>query len=571
MIGDYIEKESIVVNEGIKIQNEKKKEKRTLIVLTIVFLVLQGLQAYLGQAFADAELETALLARSFMGVDTAIQILLAVCMVTTSKTGYRLANILFAFSVGMAGFRTIAEKSMDAVPGIGMLIAGGIIIKVIHGYIIKLEKNERELFAMAHTDALTDLPNRRALKQRMTALLEEAKFTKMSFAIVMVDLDNFKNINDTVGHDWGDKVLSGIAERWKAIMTERDFMARLGGDEFALLVSGYHSLQELDEHIQKMLSVVSDKFVLSGRDYYISASMGIALYPSDSTETSQLLKYADMAMYAAKYQGKKRICYFDGIMNDVIQNSVEMESVIRHAIESDTFKLVYQPQYQATDKKLRGFEALIRLCDAKGKQVSPAEFISVAEKSSLIIDIDRWVLRNAMADFKPFLETNKDIILSVNISASHMLDDTFLQDVDMIMQEQNFPAKNLELELTESVFVDSLDKAKNIMFEIKKRGIHIALDDFGTGYSSLSYLKELPIDLLKIDKAFVDSIKNGPKEESFVAAIISLSQLMQFAVISEGVEEEYQLNILRNFGCDYIQGFLWGKPLLLDDVKKLMS
>ena len=560
-----------VENDELYIKRKKRNKILLLVFYTFLFALATASQSMLDELCENYIGSDYVVIHSIQGIINVFMILMTVFMVTTSKTGYYLAVMATVVDTAILLIRVCINKDVTILPGVSIMILGLFIDQVIHNYLVKLEKNEKELFDLAHTDVLTDLPNRRAMKQRMSAMLEDARLHNHKFAICMVDLDNFKNVNDTIGHDYGDKVLLGIANRWRELMNDNDFMARLGGDEFALLVSDFDSLGTLDEHLNELMKAVGEKFILKGRDYYISASMGVALFPSDSLDSSQLLKYADMAMYAAKYQGKKRICYFDSMMDDMMENSVQMENVIRHAIETDAFKLVYQPQYQAKDKKLRGFEALIRLCDTKGKEVSPAAFIPVAEKSSLIIDIDRWVMRNAMMEFRSLLRMNPDIILSINISAIHMLDSSFLSDLDQIITEIGYPTENLELELTESVFVDSIDKAKTIMTEIKKRGIRIALDDFGTGYSSLSYLKELPIDMLKIDKAFVDSIKDGPKEESFVAAIISLSRLMQFAVISEGVEEEYQLSTLKNMGCDYIQGFLWGRPQVLGDIAEIVK
>lgn len=562
--------DKVISSEQKNTVRDKEELSKTIsiILLAILFVGLVVLQGRIAMLDQNGELEIYAFFKSIQGIISVCQIVDAVIMVTISKKGYYTSVILFAINAVIITVKTINARDLGSVPGLAITIAGAIIMFIVHNYIMKLSAKEQELYELAHTDALTELPNRRALKNHMAKM--SALGTEERFAVVIIDLDNFKNINDTLGHDWGDKVLEGISERWKKLVTKDDFVARLGGDEFAVLIENYDSLTTLDEHLKDMLNAVRDKFILKGKEYYVSASIGVALFPGDSTDTSQLLKYADMAMYAAKYQGKKRICYFDSMMNDVVENSVEMESIIRRAVSTDMFTLVYQPQYSTKDKKLRGFETLIRLSDDKGKQVSPGQFIPVAEKSSLIIDVDKWVLNNALNQFKPVVEQYPEIVLSINISASHMLDKNFLSDLDGIIEKVGFPVKNLELELTESVFVDSLEKAKDIMRQIKERGIMIALDDFGTGYSSLSYLKELPIDLLKIDKAFVDSINDGQKEESFVAAIISLGKLMQFEVISEGVEEQYQLDILKNMGCDYIQGFIWGKPLKFEEALRVI-
>lgn len=507
---------------------------------------------------------------SLRGVLSSMQILLAMSMVVISVTGYRVAIILMILSF-IPRFIMLLNNNNSVLPGVSISIVGIATILIVHLYLVSLEKKERELFALAHTDALTDLPNRRSLKQKMLSLISNSRNSNGRFAVAMIDLDNFKNINDTIGHDWGDKVLSEIAVRWKSIVTENDYICRLGGDDFALVVNNYKSLEELDNHLHQFLDKVMEKFILKGKDYFVTASMGVSIFPNDSIETSQLLKYADMAMFVAKNQGKKRLVYFDNMMNDAVENNVEVEHVIRRALETDTFRLVYQPQFDIKTKKLRGFETLIRLSDSEGKQVSPADFVPIAEKSSLIIDVDKWVLRHAMMDFLPFVEKIPEMILSVNISANHILDDSFIGDIDRILEDTHFPEKNLEIELTESVFVNSLERAKTIMEKLKDRGIKIALDDFGTGYSSLSYMRDLPFDLLKIDKSFVDTINDGPKEESFVAAIISLGKVMQFDIISEGVEEQNQLDVLKKLGCDFVQGYIWGKPLSLDRAIEVMA
>ena len=544
-------------------KNKKRSEIFGIIALSILFIAFSVIQDFV-------PISKDIMPVSYRGVLSSMQILLAMSMVVISVTGYRVAIILMILSF-IPRFIMLLNNNNSVLPGVSISIVGIATILIVHLYLVSLEKKERELFALAHTDALTDLPNRRSLKQKMLSLISNSRNSNGRFAVAMIDLDNFKNINDTIGHDWGDKVLSEIAVRWKSVVTENDYICRLGGDDFALVVNNYKSLEELDNHLHQFLDKVMEKFILKGKDYFVTASMGVSIFPNDSNETSQLLKYADMAMFVAKNQGKKRLVYFDNMMNDAVENNVEVEHVIRRALETDTFRLVYQPQFDIKTKKLRGFETLIRLSDSEGKQVSPADFVPIAEKSSLIIDVDKWVLRHAMMDFLPFVEKIPEMILSVNISANHILDDSFIGDIDRILEDTHFPEKNLEIELTESVFVNSLERAKTIMEKLKDRGIKIALDDFGTGYSSLSYMRDLPFDLLKIDKSFVDTINDGPKEESFVAAIISLGKVMQFDIISEGVEEQNQLDVLKKLGCDFVQGYIWGKPLSLDRAIEVMA
>ncbi len=540
------------------------RQRVKFVCLAVLFCALVASESLIISGFGITE-ELEFLV-NLLGVLTVLQILTAIFLVTISKEGYYYVMILFAIETVIVAVKMALAKEMLLAPMLAMILLGICVQYVIHRLIINLTTKEEQVEEMSHKDVLTDLPNRRSVREHMDELI--ASHCE-HYAVAIIDIDNFKNVNDTAGHECGDEALGQIAERWKDILGESDYLARLGGDEFAVIISEYESLESLDRMLGNILSALSKKFVLKDRDYYLTASMGVAFYPGDSIDASQSLKFADMAMYVAKKQGRNQQVYFNSIMNDAIEKNVKLETIIRGALEANAFTLLYQPQFRTTDKKLRGFETLIRMWDINGMPVSPAEFIPIAEQSSLIKDVDRWVLSHAMFDFMLLVEKNPDLVLSINISALHLLDENFLNDLDEVLEMTKFPTACLELELTETVMVESVDHAKEVLQQIKARGIQIALDDFGTGYSSLKYLKDLPIDLLKIDKTFVDSIKDK-KDESFIAAIISLSQIMNFAVISEGVEEEYQRQVLADLGCDYIQGFLWGRPLMLEDARKLI-
>ena len=540
------------------------QQRVKFVCLAVLFCTLVASESLIISGFGITE-ELEFLV-NLLGVLTVLQILIAIFLVTISKEGYYYVMILFSIETVIVAVKMAFAREMLLAPMLAMILLGICVQYVIHRLIISLTTKEEQVEEMSHKDVLTDLPNRRSVKEHMDELI--ASHCE-HYAVAIIDIDNFKNVNDTAGHESGDEVLGQIAERWKEILGTEDYLARLGGDEFAVVIYDYESLESLDRMLGNILSALSEKFIIKDRDYYLTASMGVAFYPGDSVDASQSLKYADMAMYVAKKQGRNQQVYFNSIMNDAIEKNVKLETIIRGALEANAFTLLYQPQFRTTDKKLRGFETLIRMWDINGVPVSPAEFIPIAEQSSLIKDVDRWVLSHAMFDFMVLVEKNPDLVLSINISALHLLDENFLNDLDEVLEMTKFPTACLELELTETVMVDSVDHAKDVLQQIKERGIQIALDDFGTGYSSLKYLKDLPIDLLKIDKTFVDSIKDK-KDESFIAAIISLSQIMNFAVISEGVEEEYQRQLLADLGCDYIQGFLWGRPLILDDARKLI-
>lgn len=551
----------------------KRNRNRTikLIILLVLYIILQVMVIAWGRrdSLGDSMLGFMPI-NSAQGILNSIQVLIAVSMVIVDVRGFYLGFGLLSTSGIFVIIRMIIIKNPSPVPGLCILVCGIVMVNLIHGYLVKLKDNEKEINDMSLTDALTDLPNRRALKQHMNRLVKDAHYNNKIFAIVMIDIDNFKNVNDTIGHEYGDQVLYEISQRWKKVLDAGDYLARLGGDEFAVVVDDVISLEELDQHLKLLMQAANEKFSYGNREFFLSASMGVSVYLSDSTDPSLLLKYADLAMFAAKNQGKKKVCYYDSLMNEKVQNNVKMDSIVRKAIADNRLRVLYQPQYVASSKKIRGFEALVRLIDEDGNMISPGDFIPIAEKSTLIIDVDNYVLEQALTDFKKMIAIQDDVIVCVNISAIHMLDEHFLESIDKALEKTGFPTKNLEIELTESVFVDSMDRAIAIMQKLKDRGIGLAIDDFGTGYSSLSYLRDLPVNLLKIDKAFVDTLTQSDKDAAFVEAIISMGRILQFNIISEGVETKEQLDILDDMGCDYIQGFYKGKPMPLEDAEKIL-
>lgn len=440
---------------------------------------------------------------------------------------------------------------------------------VVYSFVMKLEKKEKELFKVAYIDPLTNLPNRTAFSEN----LKKAIAKNNKFAVVLMDLDNFKTINDVLGRELGDKVLNELVARWHFAMEEKDILARIEGDQFAILIENYESKQRLVQHIYEFEGCVKRKISIASAEFFMTASFGVSLFPQDAQEPEALLSCADLALFTAQDEYKSDLVFFDGSMLENIENDRKLESTVRENLTKGSFDLVFQPQFDAENKKLRGFETLLRMKDNNGVPVSPGRFIPVAEKNGSIIDIDRFVLNKAMETFKDIVNSkgNENLLISVNISAIHLLEADLIGDVVYALEKNNFPPHNLELEITESVFITSIAKAVDVLNKLKNMGIQIALDDFGTGYASLSYLKKLPIDLLKIDKSFIDEIEHGDKESDFVAAIISMGHLLKFSVISEGVEDEAQLNILKKLNCDYIQGYLWGKPMDISKAKELIK
>ncbi len=429
----------------------------------------------------------------------------------------------------------------------------------------------QRLKTMSYSDALTGLPNRFALTEYMAGLIGKNE----KFAALSIDLNDFKHVNDTLGFDSGNKVLIEVTRRWKAVSEKvqdgpEKYLACIGGDEFFIVISGYKTDDELSRVVSQYNDALTDIMTIDDCDLYVSASFGYAEFPKDADNTDALVSYANAAMNEIKKaKSSQHILKFSHeILRD--EHILEIENMIRAALENDTIYFNLQPQYDM-NHKLRGFEALARMKDAEGNVISPGEFIPVAEKIGLIDSVDGTVARKAALFFGDLLrKTDAKLTLSLNASVRHMMKNDFLDEIRQILKDSGIPGNQLEIEITESIMIDSVDKALSCIDELKNMGIQIAIDDFGTGYSSLSYLNRFPANLLKIDKSFIDAMNTGDSSRQYVAAIISMGHVMGFDVISEGVEEPEQLETLKEIGCDFIQGFIWGKPLSKEAVEELV-
>ena len=427
------------------------------------------------------------------------------------------------------------------------------------------------LHHMSYTDALTKLPNRFACTEYISDFINRGE----RFALVSIDLNHFKSVNDTLGLEAGNYVLKEIAERWKAVCDSETsdlkvYVTRISGDEFFLVISGYRSETELRAAIDRYVDALKERLTVDGCDLYVTASFGYAEFPADADTVDTLISHANAAMLEIKKaKSSEHVLRFTSdLLKD--EHVLEIENVIRTALENDTFYFHLQPQYDI-QHKLRGFEALARMKDQEGRNISPGEFIPVAEKVGLIDRVDGAVFRKAAMFFGELLKnTGADLTLSLNASVRHLMKNDFLQEIRELIRVSGIPADKLEIEITESIMIDSADKALQCIDEIRSMGIKIAIDDFGTGYSSLSYLNSFPANLLKIDKSFIDKMNTSDSSRQYVSAIISIGHIMGFDVISEGVEDQGQLDTLKNIGCDFIQGFFWGRPMSVDDAEKLV-
>ena len=430
----------------------------------------------------------------------------------------------------------------------------------------------KHLEQMSYTDALTGLPNRFACTEHISRLISK----NSRFTAVSIDLNHFKSVNDSLGQEAGNQVLIGIADRWKALSADdsaavQNYITRINGDEFLLIICGYDTDKELRDNIDRFADTLSEPMTVDGCDLYISASFGYAEYPTDADSADSLISHADAAMNEIKKANSS-----DHILrysSDILRNEhiLEVENKIRAALENDSVYFNLQPQYNM-EHKLRGFEALARMNDSDGNFISPGEFIPIAEKVGLIDKVDSMVFRKAADCFSRIIKkSGLDLTLSINASVRHLMKNGFIEEIQELISKSGISASQLEIEITESILIDSAEKALYCINRLRDMGVKFAIDDFGTGYSSLSYLNKIPVDLLKIDKSFIDRINSNESSKQYVAAMISMGHIMGLDVISEGVEKEEQIEALRSIGCDLIQGFIWGRPMSAEDAEKLVD
>lgn len=438
--------------------------------------------------------------------------------------------------------------------------------------ITRRKQAEERLTYLANFDTLTDLPNRTLLCDRLAQALTRVPWSKRLVSVLFLDLDRFKNINDTLGHAFGDRLLKAVAERLTGCIREGDTVARLGGDEFVLILDNLAKPGDTLNIAQKILTALSAPFNLDGRELYITTSIGIAVYPNDGKDYETLLKNADTAMYRAKEQGKNTYQLYSPALNAKVSERLALENSLRRALERKEFRLHYQPIVDLTTDRVIGTEALIRWERAEVGIVSPAEFIPLAEETGLIIPIGEWVLRTACAQNKTWQSAGlPPIRVAVNLSASQFHRQDLPQTIAGTLDEIGLDPKYLGLELTESIIMRNAEATAVALRQLNALGMEISVDDFGTGYSSLSYLKRFPVTTLKIDRSFVRDVTTDADDKAIVSAIITLAHSLKLKVVAEAVETEEQLRFLRSLGCDQMQGYLFSKPLTVEGMTRLLT
>ena len=433
--------------------------------------------------------------------------------------------------------------------------------------ITKRKETEAELRKLANTDTLTGLPNRSYFQANQSRLVKK----KIPHALLVFDLDNFKKVNDSMGHEVGDVLLCKVAERIRSVGRKQDTVYRLGGDEFSIIVENTNDIHTITSIAKHILRTIAEPLKLKNHEIVLYSSIGIVLYPEDGATPQELLKNADTAMYHAKHEGGNRYKFFNGSMNEQAVKRLQIEGLIRHGLKEDYFSVFYQPKIEIATGKIAGMEALVRFETPSKGIISPVTFIPVSEETGQIIDIGEVVLRKACYATKEWIDSGLfDGRCAVNLSAVQFTQPNLVDMISEILAETRLPAKHLELEITEGTVMNSPQQAIDTMLQIRAMGIHLSLDDFGTGYSSLAYLKKFPLNTLKIDKAFVDDIEHSEQGRNMVATIVTIAHNLGLQVVAEGVETNQQLSFLSGLRCEQLQGYLYSKPLSTPNFKSYL-
>lgn len=438
---------------------------------------------------------------------------------------------------------------------------------------ITLRKRQQEhILQQAHYDALTNLPNRFLVLDRLSKALKDAKRKNNKVALLFLDLDDFKKVNDTLGHDMGDNLLIEAAQRLLAVVRDGDTVGRLGGDEFILLIDDLTDVSEVLPVMDNVVKQFNELFKLDGRELIITGSLGAAVYPDDGSEPSELLRNADAAMYHAKELGRNTYSFFTESMNQKVSRRLALEEQMFSALEQDEFYVLFQPQFEINSGRLIGAEALVRWHNPVLNQVFPDEFIPIAEQIGMIVDIGKYVLKSAL-EFTAQCQQEAvfNFRMAVNLSPIQLRDQNLVTFIESVLNEYEVSPSSLELEITEGVLMGGHNYVENALSTLNNLGVQIAMDDFGTGYSSLSYLRNYSFNILKIDRSFINDITVDPSDRELVNAIIAMAHGLGLDVIAEGVETEEQLAYLQAQGCQYAQGYYFSKPVPPDEILEMIK
>ncbi len=422
------------------------------------------------------------------------------------------------------------------------------------------KKNEERLNYLANHDLLTDLPNRSYLVELLSLAIERSEEKRIG--VIFLDLDRFKIVNDSLSHGAGDLLLQEVAGRLKMLRKKYSFLARSGGDEFVLVHEELQSASQVANLASEILNILSPAFSIDRSELYISASIGICMYPEDGAGPKTLLRNSEIAMYQAKEGGRNRYQFYSHEMNNQVFQRLTLETSLRRGIEQEAFHLMFQPIIKATTGRTVGMEALVRWNHPDLGLIPPSQFIPLAEETGLIVPLGDWILKTALGQAMEWRQKwGESFFIAINVSAKQFYQKDYVQRVEALLRESGFPAQDVELELTESVFMQDIDETLKTLFSLKALGLKLSIDDFGTGYSSFQYLKRLPLDVLKIDKSFVWDIGSARQSDAIISAIVSVGHSLELSVIAEGVESDNERAFLARAGVDLFQGYFFSQPL----------
>lgn len=485
-------------------------------------------------------------------------------------------QVTLAFKTDPIEFRLVAAEGEKWVLARGSLVtnSSGEVVRVLGTLqdITERRRIEQQLFQLAYHDPLTGLPNRRFFLEQLERIAGTALRSGQVVGVVFVDVDRFKAINDTLGHAAGDQLLITVAQRIQENLRSDDFVARMSGDEFAVILPNLRNEETAEQVVQKLVKVLGAPIQMESRSVYVTASLGLSLYPWNGMDASTLLRHADVAMYAAKQAGRNTYKLYRPEMTSDSLERFELEADLWRAIENGEFELHYQPQLDLQKRQITGVEALIRWRHPSKGLIPPGKFIPIAEENGMIIRLGAWVLREACRQNKAWQQQGlKPLKVAVNVSSLQFGQADLVETVSDALAGSGLGVQWLELELTESLVMKDVESSAHMMGLLREIGVSIAVDDFGTGYSSLAYLQRLPIDALKIDRSFVNQMDSGEGGLALIRAIVALSHGLGIAVVAEGVETEGQSNHLRELGCDSAQGYLFARPAPASEVEKYLS
>lgn len=444
-------------------------------------------------------------------------------------------------------------------------------VAVFHD-ITSIKKSEEEVKYLAYHDALTGLPNRLLFNDRLNQAIAQVRRHKTCGAVFFIDLDDFKKINDGMGHAVGDLFLQGVALRLIEILHEDDTVARMGGDEFAIILNEISSKSDADGLAEKIISSLEEPFLLKGQDVYVSASIGITFFPEDSEEPDTLIKNSDAAMHRVKKQGKNSYRLFEPEMNSKAGRRLTLESEMRKALEREEFVVYYQPKVDIDSGRIVGAEALVRWQHPEKGMIPPGDFIPIAEETGLKAPLGEWVLEKACEQVVSWQRLGyPPITIAVNISSHQFTRTNLTEKIKSVLQSTSLDPSLLDIEITESMLMGDMESTIATLRELSAMGVQTSIDDFGTGYSSLNYLRRFDIDTLKIDKSFVNDISTDKDAAAIASAIISLGHIMGMKIVAEGVETAEQLSFLKDQNCDEMQGYLFSRPLPGESFGKILA